>query len=154
MADRIIFVCILILAGIYFYATEKLPSLEIGDPLGPKAFPRLLGVALVFSAGLLLFEMLRARKRAEPRAVPDKEEGSLGSYAVIAGVVVWTFVYFLFFERLGYVIATTIYLFVMTSYFNHGKWLTNALTVVFFCVGTYWLFKVLGVNLAQGIFPF
>ena len=38
MADRVIFVCTLILAGVYFYATEKLPSLEIGDPLGTQGF--------------------------------------------------------------------------------------------------------------------
>jgi hypothetical protein len=32
MADRVIFVCILLLAGLYWWATEQLPSLEIGDP--------------------------------------------------------------------------------------------------------------------------
>jgi putative tricarboxylic transport membrane protein len=75
-------------------------------------------------------------------------------YLVIAGVVVWTFLFFLVFEKLGYVIATTIYLIVLTSYFNRGRWITNVVTAVVFCVGSYWMFKVLGVNLAQGILPF
>jgi putative tricarboxylic transport membrane protein len=152
MADRVIFVCILILAGIYFYATEKLPSLEIGDPLGPKAFPRLLGITLLLTALVLLYEMLRARKTAPARS--KAEAGDRGAYLVIAGVVVWTFLFFLVFEKLGYVIATIIYLFALTSYFNRGKWLTNGITVVLFCVGSYWMFKILGVNLAQGILPF
>lgn len=152
MADRVIFVCILILAGAYFYATEQLPSLEIGDPLGPKAFPRLLGVALVITAIVLLVEMLRAPRRPKLQSKP--EENNRGAYLVIAGVVVWTFLYVLVFEKLGYVIATTIYLIVLTSYFNRGRWMTNVLTAVLFCVGSYWMFKVLGVNLAQGILPF
>jgi putative tricarboxylic transport membrane protein len=152
MADRVIFVCILILAGAYFYATEQLPSLEIGDPLGPKAFPRLLGVALVITAIVLLVEMLRAPKR--PKLQPKPEENDRGAYLVIAGVVVWTFLFFLVFEKLGYVIATTLYLIALTSYFNRGRWIANVATAVFFCVGSYWMFKVLGVNLAQGILPF
>jgi putative tricarboxylic transport membrane protein len=152
MADRVIFVCILILAGAYFYATEQLPSLEIGDPLGPKAFPRLLGVVLVITAIVLLVEMLRAPKRPKLQSIP--EENNRGAYFIIAGVVVCTFLYFLLFEPLGYVIATTIYLIVLTSYFNRGRWMTNVLTAVLFCVGSYWMFKVLGVNLAQGILPF
>ena len=152
MADRVIFVCILILAGVYFYATEQLPSLEIGDPLGPKAFPRLLTIALVLTAIVLLVEILRAPKRA---TAPRKTEADgRGAYLVIAAVVVWTFLYFLVFEKLGYVIATTIYLIVLTSYFNRGRWFTNVTTSVLFCVGSYWMFKVLGVNLAQGILPF
>jgi putative tricarboxylic transport membrane protein len=152
MADRVIFVCILILAGAYFYATEQLPSLEIGDPLGPKAFPRLLGVALVITAIVLLVEMVRAPRR--PKLQRQPEENNRGAYLVIAGVVVWTFLFFLVFEKLGYVIATTIYLIALTSYFNRGRWMTNVVTAVLFCVGSYWMFKVLGVNLAQGILPF
>ena len=154
MADRVIFVCILVLAGVYFYATEQLPSLEIGDPLGPKAFPRLLGVALVVTAAILLVEILRARRRAPARAPAKVERPDRGAYLVIAAVVVWTFLYFLVFESLGFVIATSLYLFGLTSYFNTGKWVTNALTSVFFCVGSYWMFKVLGVSLAHGILPF
>ena len=53
VADRIILVLILVLAGGYFYATQQIPSLEIGDPLGPKAFPRRLTIGLLLTAALL-----------------------------------------------------------------------------------------------------
>ena len=33
LADRVIFVCIIVLAAVYFYATAQIPTLEIGDPL-------------------------------------------------------------------------------------------------------------------------
>lgn len=162
MADRVIFVCTLLLAGIYFYATEKLPSLEIGDPLGPKAFPRLLTIALLITAVVLLVEILRARaksvqpaasaKPVQPAASADPADRRV--YLIIAGVVVWTIGYFLIFERLGFMIATSIYLLGLTSYFHRGKWMSNVLSSFGFAVGSYFLFKVLGVQLAPGILPF
>ena len=81
MADRVIFVCALILAGIYFYATEQLPSLEIGDPLGPKAFPRLLTVALVITAGILLLEILRAETACARAEASGERHPTLASIA-------------------------------------------------------------------------
>ena len=156
MADRVIFVCILLLAGLYWWATEKLPSLEIGDPLGPKAFPRLLVVALIVTAVILLLEMIRGRKPPSPNAVSMTPGTSrTGVYHIVAGVAIWTFLFFFVFEFLGYVIATSIYLLVMTSYFHRGKHVTNVLTSILFAAGSYFMFvHVLGVNLARGILNF
>jgi putative tricarboxylic transport membrane protein len=153
VTDRVIFVCIVVLAAVYFYATSKIPSLEIGDPLGPKAFPNLLGIVLVVTAVMLLMEMWRDRgntnKESEIIAV-DRD-----TVVMITGVVIWTAIYLAFFELLGYVIATTIYLIGLMAYFHRGKWTTNVVTSVLFCVGSYVMFtKVLGVNLAKGILPF
>ena len=154
MADRVIFVCTLLLAGVYFWATEKLPSLEIGDPLGPKAFPRLLGAGLIVTAVILALEMVRGRKPVVSD-VPKAEPVDRATYFVVAGASVWTFVFFLLFEPLGYVLAGSIYLIGMTCYFNKGKWTANILTSVLFSLGSYLLFvKALGVNLARGILPF
>lgn len=156
MADRVIFVCTLVLAAVYLYATEQLPSLEIGDPLGPKAFPRLLGAGLVLTAIVMVFEMVRARKTASgttASAAPDPAErkGTL----VVALAAVWTLLYFLVFETLGYVLATTLYLYPLMAYFNSGKRLMNGLTAVLFSLLSYLMFvKLLGVNLAPGILPF
>lgn len=153
MAERVIFVCTLILAGIYFYATEHLPSLEIGDPLGPKAFPRLLGIALLVTAIIHLFEFMRARKG--PLSAPKKDPVDRMSYMVVGGVSIWTFLFFYVFEVLGYVIAGSIYLVVLMSVFNKGRWLMNCVTAVGFAIGSYLLFtKGFGVNLARGILPF
>jgi putative tricarboxylic transport membrane protein len=154
VADRVILVFMLLLAGVYFYAAEKLPSLEIGDPLGPKAFPRLLVVGLFIAAGMMLMEILRARKKpAAVREAPHVRDR--GAQLVVAGVAVWTLCYFLVFEKLGFVIASIIYLSALMAYFHPGKWTSNILTAVLFSVGAYIMFtKVLGVNLARGILPF
>jgi putative tricarboxylic transport membrane protein len=156
MTDRVIFVCTLVLAAAYFYATEQLPTLEIGDPLGPKAFPRLLGVGLVLAAILLFFEMVKARKTAPAnRETVTGEPPDPGAPKIVAGVAIWTFLYFLIFEKLGYILATIAYLLPLMAYFNKGKWIANVLTAVLFCVGSYVIFvKVLGVNLAPVLLPF
>jgi putative tricarboxylic transport membrane protein len=152
-ADRIICVVTLLLAAVYFYATAQIPSLEIGDPLGPKAFPRLLGVGLILSAVLLFIETVRGRKDEPARPALSREQRR--HLWIIAAVVCWTALYFAVFEKLGYVIATTVYLLALTAYFNRGKWLANVLTSTLFCVGSYLLFsKALGVTLAPGVLPF
>ncbi len=153
-ADRVIFVCIIILAAVYFYATAQIPSLEIGDPLGPKAFPRLLGIALLITAAIRFVEMWREAKTA-PKQKERVTVESRRHFMVIAAVVVWTGLYFAVFERLGYVIATTTYLLALMAYFHPGRWITNILTSVLFCVGTYVMFSyMLGVSLTKGILPY
>ena len=150
IADRFILVLTIILAALYFWATAQIPSLEIGDPLGPKAFPRLLGIGLILTAVLLAGEMWKARHDKREPAEP----GAAVHYLVVAGVAVWTAIYFFAFERLGYLIATTIYLAVLMAYFNRGKWIANMSTAVLFPIVSYLMFtKGLGVNLARGVLP-
>ena len=173
MADRVIFVCTIIIAAVYLYATTLIPSLEIGDPLGPKAFPRLLGIALLLSAGLLFLEIWRDRKTPPPPSSPASDQPEPGAgYAtysmmppppgdaerhwqpgivlVIAGVSVWTAGYYLVFQPLGYMLATILYLLGLVAWFNRGKWLANVLTAFLFAVGSYIMFVKLDVNLPRG----
>lgn len=154
MADRVILVCIVLLAAVYFYATAQIPALEIGDPLGPKAFPRLLGVALLVTGVMLFIEIARA-PRDKPSPAESSESGGHSHLPVIAAVVAFTAVYLMVFEWLGYVLATAPYLLGLMAYFHRGKWLSNILTSVLFSVLSYLLFtKVLEVSLARGLLPF
>jgi putative tricarboxylic transport membrane protein len=154
MTDRIILVCIVVLAAVYFWATSQIPTLEIGDPLGPKAFPRLLGIGLIITAGMLLAEILAERKTAKP--APASGEQGDGSKRTVIIAVVATAIYFLLFEPVGYVITTTLYLLAMTHVFYvKGRWMINGLTSVIYGVGSYLAFtQALGVNLPRGILPF
>ena len=148
MTDRVIFACTIVIAAVYLYATTLIPSLEIGDPLGPKAFPRLLGIALLASAGLLFLEMWGARgTKPSAGAAP---EGPAGIMLVIGGVAVWTAGYYLVFQPLGYILATTIYLLGLVAWFNRGKWLANVLSAVLFALLSYVMFVKLDVNLPRG----
>jgi putative tricarboxylic transport membrane protein len=153
LTDKIIFTVTLVLAAVYFYATAQIPSLEIGDPLGPKAFPRLLGIGLLITAGVLFLEILRARKAPPTETTEDPVEPP--HWPLLGGVVVWTAAYFAVFTTFGFVLSTTVYLLGMTFWFHRGHWLMNVLTSVLFSVCSYLMFtKLLGVTLAQGFLPF
>lgn len=153
LADRVIFVCIIVLAAVYFYATAQIPTLEIGDPLGPKAFPRLLGIGILITAAMLFMEIWRARKT--PPEDASQPSGDRRHLIVVGAVVACTAAYLAVFTLLGYVIATSIYLLVLTAYFNRGKWTANILTSVLFSLGSYLMFtKLLGVSLPRGVLPF
>jgi putative tricarboxylic transport membrane protein len=149
--DRIIGALAILLAVIYLLATAQIPTLEIGDPLGPKAFPVLLGIALILAATLLFFETLK--KSAEP--VTEKPRENQRHLWIIGGVILWTALYFGVFDSAGYLASTTIYLLVLTAAFNRDKRLANILTSVLFALGSYILFaKILGVTLPKGVPPF
>ena len=151
LTDRIIGALTLVLAAVYLYATAQIPALEIGDPLGPKAFPVLLGGGLIAAAILLFIETLK--KGRAPRAARPRE--NLRHLWFIAGVTLWTALYFGLFDRAGYLVATATYLLVLMAVFNRRKWLANSLTSVLFAVGSYVLFvKILGVTLPVGVLGF
>jgi putative tricarboxylic transport membrane protein len=153
MTDRIILACSVVLAVVYLYATTLIPSLEIGDPLGPKAFPRLIGIAMLIAAGMLGLEMWRERAK-------DAAQGGGAALfeprvlKVITGVAVWVGIYYATLEALGFIVATSAFLFPLMAWFNRGKWLANALTAVAFAAMTYWLFVALEVRLPRGVLPF
>lgn len=161
--DRIIVVCTVVLALLYFYGASLIPSLQIGDPLGPKAFPYLIGIGLLVSAAWLLLETRQAGKSgvADPPDLADLADQADRApednrhLLVIAGVVAWIAFYFALFEPVGFLLATPVSLLGLMVYFNRNKWVANVLTSVLFPVGIYFLFsKVLGVNLAKGLLPF
>lgn len=153
MTDRVIFVCTIIVAVVYLYATTLIPSLEIGDPLGPKAFPRLLGIAVLIAAGLLFLEMWKERKQRAPQG-GDNAADAWRHLGVIVGVTVWTGIYYVAFERLGYILATTVYLLALMAWFNRRKWVANISTAALFGVFSYLMFVKLDVNLPRGLAAF
>lgn len=147
VADRVISVLSLALAVAYLLATRQIPALEIGDPLGPRAFPQLLGAGLILAAILLFVETL---KKAPPAEGGAAAAGS--HWGVVAFVTVWTGAYFLLFEALGYVVASAAYLLVLMAVFNRGRWAMNVATAVLFSAVTYWVFtRQLGVTLPAGL---
>jgi putative tricarboxylic transport membrane protein len=153
MVDRVILVCTIVVAAVYFYATTLIPSLEIGDPLGPKAFPRLIGVALLIAAAMLALEMWKERGQAAAKGAGGAPFDP-AVLKVLAVVAIWIGIYYAALEGLGYIVATSAFLFPLMAWFNRGKWLANALSAVVFAAMTYWLFVALEVRLPRGALPF
>lgn len=150
-ANLTILVLTVVLAIVYLYSTTQIPSLEIGDPLGPRAFPELLGIGMLVAAGMLGYEIWRDKAKNAPEDPVDLQPKVV---LVLLIVCVWTGLYYLLFVPAGYVLATSVYLLPLMAYFHPRKWLSNIGSSVLFSIGTYWLFVKLDVSLPQGLMPF
>lgn len=168
IADRIIAVAVIAFTAVYCYGAAQIPLLSFGDPIGPRLFPYLIGGLLLLGAIVLLFETRAPSRRAsgaegpataEPSADGNPESGHEDRARqvplLIAGILVWTFIYILGFERLGYIISTTIFLFGLTLYFHPRRWLVNSAVSLLLPAAIYFAFdRLLNVNLPAGLLSF
>lgn len=153
--DRIIVVCVLVFTAAYWYAIHQIREPMIGDPIGPRAIPKLLAIGLLLSAVLLAIESWTKSRRSAKESVPLERPRFGQTYLLIAMVVVATLAYFFVFNFLGYAISTAFYLSGLMFYFNPGKTRANVLTAIIFSLGTYLAFtKVFGAQLPAGLLPF
>ena len=158
-SDRLIVLATLLLAAIYWFATEQIKEPLIGDPIGPKAIPRLLIIGLLIAAVLLWLETLAGAK-ASNKALPSEtskqaEPAGAKGYLFIAAMVLATLSYFFVFNWLGYAVATALYLFALMTIFNPGKTRANILTATGFSLGSYLAFtRLFGAQMPAGLLPF
>ena len=154
MGDVVLGVCVIIGAAFYLYADANLPVLQNGGPMGPQAFPELIGIGLLVSGLLLFGETWRRRRAAVAAAVPaDPIEKQ--SRRILAAMTAWTALYYFAFERVGYLVATVVYMFALLAFFNRGRWWVNAACAAGFTLAAYLLFtSFLQVVLPRGILDF
>jgi putative tricarboxylic transport membrane protein len=153
--DKIIVVCILVFTAVYWYAIHQIKEPLIGDPIGPRAIPKLLAIGLLISAALLSIEIWTKSRLAAKETTPNSNSLPDKSAPLIARLVGGTLVYFWVFNFLGYAIATSVYLAGLMIYFNPRKTRTNLLTAVIFSFGSYLVFtKLFGAQLPAGFLPF
>ncbi len=127
------------LAGFYLLQVRDIVAPLYTDPVGPKAFPTLIGIGMLVSAGIMVMEYLQARKSGEAEAGSEQ----LSFSWAIPGVVVWTFAYLAVFEWLGYVLATAFYIIPLMMVFNRGRPLVNIVVGLLFSMVSYLCLAVL-----------
>ena len=143
-----------ILATAYLYATAKLPAVGIGDPVGPKVYPAMLGFALLIAAAMVAVEGLRPGRRRSAGVDGAEPTSVLRSTSLVGGVAA-TLGFILLFEPLGFLLATSLYLLGMTFTFHPGHAKANAAVSILFALGSYALFQhVLGASLPPGLLSF
>jgi putative tricarboxylic transport membrane protein len=153
-ADVMLAITVIVLAAIYLFMDANLPSARIGDPLGPKAFPVLVGGGLLLSSLMLLFDTRKKRQltgdaRPEPRTAEEKHV-----VRVLLAMVAWTALYYFCFERLGYLIATPLFILGLLTYFHPRRHGVNLAVAGGFTIVVYLLFStLLGVPLPSGLLP-
>lgn len=152
-------ICVIALATGYLVLDHRLPEVRLSDPLGPRAFPALVGVGLIASALLLLLET-RSKRKARPNTEARKVAAHVESPprvqpAVLIAMVIWTIVYYTCFEPVGYLISTSVFLLGLLSYFNRRRHVMNAAIAVGVALLFDLLFsQLLGVPMPTGLLSF
>ena len=146
---KLVFLAVFPLAFSLFYLWQVLALPSPGRPLvvAPRAWPLIIAIAmLVVSAGMTV---AIATRRWRP--VDDGDDEELAPGDVLATIV--AFVVFMFvFERLGFLISTSLLVFSLTMLTTPTRWKRNALVAILFAVVAEALFDgVLGVDLPAGL---
>jgi putative tricarboxylic transport membrane protein len=151
--DRVLAFCTIIGALAYLFADALAPRRGYSDSIGPKAFPAIIGIGLLLSGVLLLWETHKKAQLGAPVSGHLKFERT--HLMILAAMAAWTGAYYLAFQPVGYLLATAIYMFPLLAYFNRGKWMVNALVAVSFPLAAYAVFaKLLQVTMPVGLLGF
>ncbi|MCL6499177.1 MAG: tripartite tricarboxylate transporter TctB family protein [Firmicutes bacterium] len=141
-ADRGLVALLAVVSILYTVQTLRIPNPPaLADPLGPRAFPLLLGLSALALSVVLLLE----RQSELPVTVSASTLHGLGLIA--CGMAA----YALLLPRLGFLISTSL---VLTGGFGYAGGRRPLLPAVLFAVGVYLSFtRLLGVRLPPGILP-
>lgn len=122
---------------VYTVAAWNLPDAAIGNPMAPKYFPLVVGIlSIIFSVMLLL----KASKNKS--FVKKKKSADPGYWVLIAGLIASCLIYALILERIGFLIATPLFLGSMLFLVNGlGGWKMNVLVSVLFSSGVWYIFE-------------
>jgi putative tricarboxylic transport membrane protein len=151
--DNILAIIVVVGAAIYLWADSRLPVANMADPLGPKAFPVLVGCGLLLSAAIIFLEG-RKKQRGAKGETGERRGFDRRQALTIVGMLVWTILYYATFETLGYLIATPIFLFGLLCHFHRNKYLINVAISIGFTLIAYALFSMfLHVPLPTGPLP-
>jgi putative tricarboxylic transport membrane protein len=149
-AASLLFLC----AGIYgFYFSVQLPMGRWNEP-GPGVFPFTLSLLLlIFGAAWFI--------RGKGEAKKEGEGGKTGAYAFIKNlatplkIIGVTALFILAFNWLGYLVASSLYLFLLLFWVSRYRVIVSAALAIAIGVGSWYFFaKILVVSLPQGFLPF
>ena len=142
-ADRIWGIAVLVLGGIYLVQGIRIPPPAIGDPLGPRVFPSILGGLMCASGIFMIFR---------PGPVEEQPVLDRRSFLPILTLFAFLLLYAALLPSLGYLVAT--FLFVMAVALIMGeRSLPRGLAVAaLFSCGIFFLFtRILTIPLPLGL---
>ncbi|MCD9022075.1 tripartite tricarboxylate transporter TctB family protein [Cohnella silvisoli] len=128
------FVYLLIGIGFVWQSTTISAS-SYGSNVGPNIFPLGLGSLLILLSIRLFYEVLKAKDHGGEKEKLDYKRFLM----IFAAAVLYAF----FFEDIGYILGTFLFLLFSFQVLERGKWLKSLLIASLFSVGVYVLFVVI-----------
>ncbi|XOQ15176.1 MAG: Tripartite tricarboxylate transporter TctB family protein [Shouchella clausii] len=147
--NRGISIVLIGIAVVYLVMAFQLPEYAF-VPVDSDLVPKLLGASLLVLGICFFFAKdPDTEEQKQKRTIPKKEVWML---LTVMGLIL---VYITVLEVIGFVIMTTLFIFVCSRLLGYQKWLVNAITSIVFSIGVYWLFNYgLAIRLPAGILPF
>lgn len=136
---------------LYSILSLNMDRATIGNPVEPMIFPLVLG-ALMILCGIILF-IMQHRKAAQAEKKVDSPKGPFWTFEVKMVIFICTVsvLYGLLFERIGYVLSTTLFLgALLLSFSGWKKWISNLIIAFGFSVAIYYCFsEILSIPLPK-----
>ena len=145
-----------LLGGIYLISTLNLRQQTMGDPTGPKAFPFVVAILLIFLGIVLLVKEIKTPK--ERRSILSFQIDAEGKKVLIRIVItsIAGIIYGFLLDPLGYLISTGVFMLGLMFLINtFAQWKKNIMVSIGFSLVTYIGFAtLLHLSLPRGIFSF
>ncbi len=147
--DTLTGIIAVLVGGIYSVTTLMLPEMRMGDRLGPKIFPLVIGIASVLAGLALILGDRRPGKQSKKTDFGFLEHKDIWLKILLTTVV--GIVYGLVMDKLGFLIPTTLFMLFISTLINKGRLVQNAVLSATFAVITYGVFAVaLKLSLPRG----
>lgn len=138
-------VALFVIAIFYLVLAFQLPEYAL-VPVDSDAIPKILGFLLLILSIILFFSKDEQKKGI---SLPKKEIGML------LGTAGFILLYIFLLEIIGFIIMTTLFIFISSRFYGYKNYLTNGIVSIVFSIATYLLFsELLMVRLPSGVLPF
>ncbi len=138
-----------VLGSLYLFGTTLVPVFDAGDQVGPRAFPYLVS-AVVILCGLGLIVQDRRNAKRVPFSWGFAADRAI--WLKILATMAAGIVYGLVLDDLGYLIATFLFMIVVSELINVGRHVQNLVIAVVFSVVTFISFAlILKLSLPRGL---
>ena len=138
-----------VIGGIYLITAMLLPQMRMGDKLGPKLFPTIIGIVAMASGIILMIQDRRpgkASKKADFGFIKNKDLWLKILLTTLVGIV-----YGLVMDSLGFILPTTLFMLFISMLINKGRLVQNIIVALSFAVICYGVFGVaLKLSLPRG----
>jgi len=140
----------IVIGGFYLVSALLLPTMTMGDRLGPKLFPVIVAVlSIIAGVALVVGDLV---KKTGKSAKPDfgfKEHKDI--WLKILAITVVGIIYGLILDSVGFLLSTALFMFFITMMTNRKKIGQNVIVSLSFAIAAYLIFAVaLKLSLPRG----
>ncbi|WP_409525467.1 tripartite tricarboxylate transporter TctB family protein [Nitrincola sp. MINF-07-Sa-05] len=139
---------------VYLWMAFQIPTFPIPRPVDSDAFPKALGAAILILSVFLFLE------KTGEKGVEVEETSHIGfsftsPYMQVVVTSVGVLAYAFLIEPLGFVLASSLLMFLLATYYGYRAWLVNLATTLGIVLSLYFVMtRAVGVHLPPGILPF